>query len=471
MKTVLIVAVAAAMFVGAANRARAQGASGGASVQRRAGATPERPTPRASGAAPSNDRAAAARQDSSRAEPATSAAPPQTGLDLSLYGLANAGLDNYSAGTATLGDTYAARQRVFSSGSRLGLRGDIDLGAKGFRAVFQIESGLNLDNGFNTGQAGTNNPSAGFLSTRASWVGLEGTFGRVLVGRQDVYWLNGTVEQTAENYLSTGLPWMSGGNTGKAALGVALQSNLLSYTTPQMGKGKAMFYYSPDAGGISPVTSTVFPNAENAQANQKTNGRLLGASGTWASGPLKAILDIVQKKASADVASTGPAGFQDVPSYLGIKLGVGWTYQQGSQLSAIVSQVKTSNNGADTRLDYSARYLAANWEHTAGQWQFLGQVGTALKLSGCAGALAANCDNTGATGFLAGARYLFAKDVSAYGFVTQVSNGANIFQDYTDYRYSSVAPTSRAAGADPRIIGVGMRFSFESVLSASTPKK
>jgi Gram-negative porin len=394
----------------------------------------------------------------SAARPTTQSAST---AEVSLYGMANAGLDNYSASGATVGDAYALRQRVFSSGSRLGVRGGIDLGGSGLRAVFQIESGLNLDNGSNTGQNGTANPSAGFLSSRASWVGLEGNFGRILAGRQDVYWFNGTVEQTAENYISTGLPWMSGGNTGKAPVGVALQSNVVSYTTPTLGKsGRVSVYFSPDAGG-----GGGYGNSESAAANLKANARLLAASGTWSGGSLVAIADLVYRKGASDAGSTGPAGFQGVPSTRGIKLGLGWKYQAGGQLSAIVNQVTSANHAADTRLDYSSKFVSLNWEHTRAKWQLLGQAGKAFGLSGCSGAVSGNCDDTGAIGFLASARYIFAKDVSAYGFFTQVSNQAGIFHDYTDYRYSSAPTGIRSNGADPRIFGVGMRFSFEALLS------
>jgi Gram-negative porin len=403
---------------------------------------------------------ALAAQASSTPRGSKPAAPSGSNGEVSLYGLANAGIDNYSAGTSAVGDKFSLRQRVFSSGSRIGVRGGLDLGHSGLRAVFQIESGLNLDNGSNTGQSGSANPSAGPLSSRASWVGVEGNFGRVLVGRQDVYWFNGAVEQTAENYISTGVPWMSGGNSGKGPVGVALQSNVLSYMTPKLGKnGRVTMYFSPDAGGGA------FGNSEQAQGNFKANGRLLAANGSWSGGSLVANADIAYKKGASDLALAGPAGFQDVPSVRAIKLGLGWKYAAGAQLSAIVSQSTSANTSSDARLDYNAKYVSVNWEQTRGQWQLLGQAGKAFGLSGCAGAVSGNCDNTGAIGFLVAARYLFAKDVSAYGFVTQVSNQAGIFHDYTDYRYSSIVPSSRNVGADPRIFGVGMRFSFDAMLA------
>jgi len=61
------------------------------------------------------------------------------------------------------------------AGSRLGFRGSEDLGG-GLKASFTLESGLNVDDG-TVGQGGA-------LFGRQAWVGLEGDFGSVSLGRQ-----------------------------------------------------------------------------------------------------------------------------------------------------------------------------------------------------------------------------------------------------------------------------------------------
>jgi predicted porin len=47
--------------------------------------------------------------------------------------------------------------------SRVGIRGTEDLG-NGFRAIFQIETGVNVDSGNQLGQNGSTNPNTGFWS-------------------------------------------------------------------------------------------------------------------------------------------------------------------------------------------------------------------------------------------------------------------------------------------------------------------
>lgn len=61
------------------------------------------------------------------------------------------------------------------SGSRLGFKGREDLGG-GMAAQFVLESGINLDNG-TSGQGGR-------LFGRQAWVGLDGNFGGLKLGRQ-----------------------------------------------------------------------------------------------------------------------------------------------------------------------------------------------------------------------------------------------------------------------------------------------
>ena len=88
-----------------------------------------------------------------------------------LYGILDAGIDYTSAATPSGGSLV----RLTSGGantSRWGLRGREDLGG-GLSAVFQLEGNLLLDAG----------AADGPLFKRQSNMGLEGGFGRVVVGR------------------------------------------------------------------------------------------------------------------------------------------------------------------------------------------------------------------------------------------------------------------------------------------------
>src|SRR5580765_7207840 len=107
-------------------------------------------------------------------------AVPATALaQVQIYGRANLGFDRYEATGATAGSAadYKSRNRVFDSASRVGFRGTEDLGG-GMRALFSIETGVNVDTGTVNGQNGTANTSSGVWGSRDSWLGLEGPGGR-----------------------------------------------------------------------------------------------------------------------------------------------------------------------------------------------------------------------------------------------------------------------------------------------------
>ena len=95
-------------------------------------------------------------------------APVFAQSNVSIYGVADAYM-----GLGSHGDNdYAAVDQGGLFGSRLGFRGSEDLG-NGLRAVFTFEQGINIDDGSGLGG-----------KSRQSFVGLEGAFGAVTLGRQ-----------------------------------------------------------------------------------------------------------------------------------------------------------------------------------------------------------------------------------------------------------------------------------------------
>ena len=91
--------------------------------------------------------------------------------NVQVYGLLDVGMENATNQTPTGG----SMTRVISGGmntSRWGLRGSEDLGG-GLKAVFNLEGGILMDTG----------AQDGVLFKRQANVGLEGAFGRVVVGR------------------------------------------------------------------------------------------------------------------------------------------------------------------------------------------------------------------------------------------------------------------------------------------------
>lgn len=100
------------------------------------------------------------------------------GAGVTLYGVVDLGLRNGSGLTASNapapGSTHSLGSGIHTT-SRWGLRGSEDLGG-GAKALFQFESGLNADTGASA--------NASKYFDRASWVGLQGGWGTLALGRQ-----------------------------------------------------------------------------------------------------------------------------------------------------------------------------------------------------------------------------------------------------------------------------------------------
>jgi len=103
-----------------------------------------------------------------------SAASAQTSV--TLYGVLDAGVSVEQASSANPGaGTQTSLQSGISTPSRIGFQGSEDFGSS-LKAIFQLEAGIQLNNGQNT--------TTGTMFDRASWIGLSGDFGSVMVGRQ-----------------------------------------------------------------------------------------------------------------------------------------------------------------------------------------------------------------------------------------------------------------------------------------------
>ena len=418
--------------------------------------------------------------------------------NVTIYGRANLGLDSYSATGATAGPAfdYRSRNRIYDAGSRLGFTGSEDLGS-GLKAIFLMESGVNIDNGGTTGQSGAPNANVGTLSSRVGHVGLESSsWGRLTFGKSHVWWGNGSIEQTGANYLSAAVPSFYGLLARGMNVGVQRVPNTVQYSAA-MGGYALQVSYSP--GG------------EAQSAGNNTDGKLwaITAQGQW--GPFAAGYDWTKQwgntppfSAACGTATATPAQCAQ-PASTGHKLRAGWTYQPGGQISLLwVKSVQ--DNGGSTVIalntisalgnnypvvanltamvpDIRATNLTQtswglNWEHLFGNVQALAQWGKVNNITGCVTPVTATfrgCNDTNATSWLLGARYIVSKRTAFYANYATIKNGANYNMDYQGGWMSSASLTLPAAfggaafypglmpssnGADPRMYGVGMMHNF-----------
>lgn len=171
--------------------------------------------------------------------------------NVSIYGIVDAGLVRES-GPA---DSVTKISSGVASGSRLGFRGKEDLGG-GLAAIFQLESGFNID----TGASG----QGGILFGRQAFVGLASKFGTVTLGRQYTPYYK-TLRDLGDPFGAVSLA----GRSGNLFVTNSRANNTVAYASPALSGVKVELLYA--AGEV---------------AGDSTRNRQMGGSVGYAKGPL-----------------------------------------------------------------------------------------------------------------------------------------------------------------------------------------
>jgi predicted porin len=327
--------------------------------------------------------------------------------------------------------------------------------------VFTIETGVNVDTGNNNGQSNTANSSTGFWASRDSYGGLEGNWGRVSFGRQSIFWTNGTIAQTGANYVNIDAPSATMISMGRIQGVGARFNNTMMYTFPTIGGFGGYLAYSPNSEATL-----------NSSAGTKTNAHTEGVRVSY-EGRVK-----VQADWAANKSADGANGTVTAAKIVGMKLGLGFPYMPGGQISLIVGQntdhnLGTAPNFSNAGDSVKQRSYVLNWEHIFGPIQALAMYGRVNDASGCTATNAFNggangCEKTGASSYLLGARYLHSKRTSTYVTYNKTANSANNCLDYNAAGYTSASATPLVAagscgiapGSDPRIVALGVLHNF-----------
>jgi predicted porin len=375
-----------------------------------------------------------------------------------IYGRANLGIDNWRAtGASVAGGDIKSRNRIYDSGSRLGFRVNEALGG-GLRAFVVMETGVNVDSGNNTAQSGLANGSTGFWASRDSYLGLGGGWGDVRWGRQSIWWSNGVIAQTGANYINSAVDGLTTGGLA-IAVPVTRQSNVMSYNSPTFGGFNASLSYSPGATEGAGYTGT-----------GQEKDTVWGITGRYTTGALRAQVDWAKRK---------NVGFINGQDYSGFKIGAGWAYAAGSQISVIHERLENKNlqTAGSTATPGVSQLLTlgiatagqtakqkvnlVNWEHMLGQWQLLAQYAWTGKLEGIT-----TTDQTRTRGFTVAAKYFLSKRTGAYVSFTGIKNEGNAIGDLTGGGYSTTGASGSqglpagSRGADPRIMAIGVMHNF-----------
>jgi len=368
-----------------------------------------------------------------------------------IYGRANMGLDMWQAKGATVtGNDYNSRARVFDQGSRLGFRVNESLGG-GMRAFVVMETGVNIDSGNNSGQSGQSaNTSTGFWASRDSYAGIGGDWGDVRFGRQSPFYSNGIISQAGANYInqSADNAYSFGGFFGSPS---GRESYVASYNSPTFGGFNASLRHGVGASEGSGFTGT----------GQKKE-QLYAITGRYTGGPFRAQFDYGTRQNVGNVENQDRNG---------AKIGAGFSYAPGSQISAIVGYLEQKKSAAAVTGGAGVGTIIAvgdnakvpiwilNWEHMLGQWQLLAQYANFGKLKNTS----VDASNTEAQAYTIAAKYFLSKRTGVYASFNQMKNKERAFWDMSNAGYSSstgAALPAASAGADPRIIALGVMHNF-----------
>ena len=363
-----------------------------------------------------------------------------------IYGRANIGVDQWEAKGATdPAGNAKGRLRVFDFGSRLGFRVNESLGG-GMRAFVVMESGVNIDSGSGNGQSGSANASTGFWASRDSYAGIGGDWGDVRFGRQSPFYSNGIIMQAGANYINQAADSMFSMG-GALASPSGRESNVASYNSPTLGGFNASLSWGPGTSEGGAYTGT-------GQGKEQ----LYVITGRYSGGPIRAQADYGKRKDLSNISGQAREAW---------KVGLGWSYAPGSQISAIFGNVKNKNIQA--AVSFGGTTFAAvgsspnvdmwilNWEHMMGQWQFIAQYGMWGKLKD----LTLDPGNTDAQVYTVAAKYFLSKRTGVYLSYNQVKNKENAWYDFSNGGSSSISSTSVGnRGADPRIIALGVMHNF-----------
>ncbi|QJQ05848.1 porin [Undibacterium piscinae] len=192
----------------------------------------------------------------------------QAQSNVTVYGVLDMAINNESNGVGSGGATKTALDSGVQSGSRLGFKGSEDLGG-GLKANFKLEMGVNADAG--------KSAQGGLAFGRAAWVGLSGDFGALQFGRQNKPVFNAV---DSIDPFETGI---IGGTAGDSTSATGL-GNLFFASNPR--SDNTANYTTNNLGGFTGTVAYTF----GEQAGDTGKASQIGASATYAAGPLSAVI-------------------------------------------------------------------------------------------------------------------------------------------------------------------------------------
>jgi predicted porin len=341
-----------------------------------------------------------------------------------------------------------------ASNSRLGFRGTEKLG-NGMTAMFQLETTVRVDDGLQS--------SSGVLFNRDTFVGLEGGFGRVRMGRMDTIYKQvtdtlGFMGIHSGNFVSpSNILAARGFGSNNAHRFHERPSNTIDYQSPEFGAFQlyAGYSFGEVAGAVSDrtIVSTGVTYEQGpvylALAHEQHHGlyggsrnvpsalrNLAGGSSTGASFVAAPGTD------SKDTSTRASALYK-------------FTKATRAEVNFAVTKLSETGGTAGKFRDYKQNNWHIGVEHKMGPWTFASGYGQASEGS-CSRVGGVACSTEGLDGKMLtlGAMYSFSKRTALFALASRLNNGKSA-------SYSNVGDAPEPdTGQDMNQVAVGILHSF-----------
>ncbi len=371
---------------------------------------------------------------------------------VSIYGTVDAAVTQYSQDGYT--KTGLGNSQLGSS--KIGFMGTEDLGG-GMNAIFKLEGGLANDTG-NGKASNTSNQAAGgagqltqvagtqgLVFQRFSYVGLNGSFGEVRLGRDytntflyaagafDPFGTNGPADSTAMtfNLALRGAPY--------TATNI---SNMVGYTSPNMSGITARLQAFAGEG-----TNSTDGSGYSAQAQYSNGPLLISAAQQVTTGTVKAAA--APSGSSAGTLAT-PGDYTQAAVGASYDFGMAKVMFTNVQEKLVTSPTVTGANNSNMigvvvpmgALNYKASYIASIYN--TGVTNAPDQKGTLIGL---------------------GADYTLSKRTKLYGTVSQVTNDGGTTAAGSQIYSAGNFASGKAAGTDGKTptstgVAIGINHTF-----------
>jgi predicted porin len=336
--------------------------------------------------------------------------------NVDIYGVMNLSISSVDSDVA--GEDRSTS--LSSNASRIGFKGSEDLGG-GLSAIWQIESGINAEEG------------AGTWASRNTFVGLSGGWGTALVGKHDtpVKLLGRKVDNFGDTLADSRN--LLGSNATTATSSYDLRpNNVIAYVSPNFSGFTVIGAYVTDhgvAGG----------GATNCAAGLDCNEQdAFSVSGDYTNGPLMVGLGYERHNTVVPVSTEVDRSiWRLVGGYTFGNFKLGAQYERASADAALASDDRNAwgvfGNYAMGNTTLKANYLSV------GDYD--------------------GVNDSGAKQYTLGADYSLSKRTTVYALYAKIKNDNNArfdlgrAQGVTDF-------TTTTNGDDPSVFGVGMKHTF-----------